>query len=224
MKDKGIILFTKIPELGEVKTRLLPFLTKEICVELQTAFIKDMYDSIRDAGIDIVISYAANGDLAPLQSIVHPDIKLIKQEGHDIGEKMYHAIASTLEKYNKVLLIGSDIPLLQKIDLEKAFQILEQKDMVISPTYDGGYYLIGMKKVNRDIFKMEYSTSSVFEESIEKMESLGLSYGIGNSQLDIDDKDDFLRLYHTLKNNQHIPCFNTRNVLNQIMESNDENE
>ncbi|QRN84780.1 TIGR04282 family arsenosugar biosynthesis glycosyltransferase [Clostridia bacterium] len=224
MKDKGIILFTKIPEIGKVKTRLVPFLTKEICVELQTAFIKDIYDSIREMGIDIIISYAGAGDLEVLKNIVHNDIQFIKQEGQDIGEKMYHAIASALEDYNKVILIGSDIPLIHKTDLEKAFNILEDKEMVISPTFDGGYYLIGMKTENHDIFKIEYSKSSVFEKTIENMESLGLSYGIGNILLDIDDREDLIRLYNALKSDEHIACCNTRKIVNQIMESNEENE
>ena len=105
---------------------------------------------------------------------------------------MHNAISFALKEYRNVVLIGSDLPLINKKDIEVAFDILETKDIVISPTYDGGYYLIGMKEENKDIFNIRYSTSSVFEETIDKIKNKGKSYGKGNIQLDIDDKDDFL--------------------------------
>lgn len=224
MRDRAIIFFTRIPELGKIKTRLEPFLTKELCVELQTAFIKDIYNSIKTIGIDIIISYSSIGDLDRLKDIVDKDVKFVKQEGNDIGEKMHNAISISLKEYHKVVLIGSDLPLLNKKDIELAFSILEEKDLVISPTYDGGYYLIGMNKANPDIFKIEYSRSSVFEESLDRIESRGLSYGKGNIQLDIDDKSDFIRLHKILKKDESIPCENTRKIVNKIMVKCDGNE
>lgn len=224
MRDRVIIFFTRIPELGKIKTRLEPFLTKELCVELQTAFIKDIYNNIKTMGIDIIISYSSMGDLDTLRNIVDKDVKFIKQEGNDIGEKMHNSISFSLKQYNRAVLIGSDLPLLNKKDIELAFNILEEKDLVISPTYDGGYYLIGMKEENPDIFKMKYSTSSVFEETLDRIQSIGLSYGKGNIQLDIDDKNDFISLHKVLKENDSISCDNTRNIVNKIMGKCDGNE
>lgn len=224
MRDRVIIFFTRIPELGKIKTRLEPFLTKKLCVELQTAFIKDIYNNIKTMGIDIIINYSSMGDLDTLRNIVDKDVKFIKQEGNDIGEKMHNAIANSLRQYNKVVLIGSDLPLLNKTDIELAFNILEDKDLVISPTYDGGYYLIGMKKENPDIFKIEYSTSSVYEDTIDKIRSIGASYGEGNIQLDIDDKSDFISLHKVLKEDKNISCDNTRQIINKVMGKCDKNE
>ena len=113
---------------------------------------------------------------------------------------------------------------MDKEDIERAFNILETNDIAISPTYDGGYYLIGMKEENKDIFNMKYSTSSVFEETIEKIGAMGKSYGIGNIQLDIDDIDDLLKLYEILKDDNKIPCHNTRELVMKILEKCDENE
>ena len=126
------------------------------------------------------------------------------------------------KKYSKSTL-GSDLPLMDKEDIERAFNILETNDIAISPTYDGGYYLIGMKEENKDIFNMKYSTSSVFEETIEKIGAMGKSYGIGNIQLDIDDIDDLLKLYEILKDDNKIPCHNTRELVMKILEKCDEN-
>lgn len=221
MKDKVLVLFTRIPTLGKTKTRLEPFLSKDLCVKLQLAFIKDIYNNLKSLGIDIICCYSAHGDLDVLKDIIHEDICFIRQEGHSLGEKMHKAISFSLKNYHKSVLIGSDLPLMNKKDIERAFEILETKDLVISPTYDGGYYLIGMKEENKEIFNMKYSTSSVFDETIDKMKSLDKSYGIGNYQLDIDEKNDFLRLYKILKEDKTIPCDNTRDLLHEIMEMRD---
>jgi hypothetical protein len=224
MKDKVIVFFTRIPTLGKTKTRLEPFLSKESCVKLQTTFIKDIYGNIKNMGIDIIVNYSDHGDLEILKNIMHKGVYFLKQEGKDLGEKMHNAISFALREYRNVVLIGSDLPLISKKDIEVAFKVLETKDIVISPTYDGGYYLIGMKEENKDIFNIMYSTSSVFEETIDKIKNKGKSYGKGNIQLDIDDRDDFFRLYKILKEDGSIFCDNTRKLVNEIMEKCDNNE
>lgn len=224
MKDRVIIFFTRIPTLGKTKTRLESFLSRDLCVKLQTTFIKDIYSIIKDMGIDIIVNYSDHGDLESLKNIIDEDVHFLEQKGKDLGEKMYNSISFALKEYNNVVLIGSDLPLISKEDIELAFNILEAKDIVISPTYDGGYYLIGMKEANKDIFHMKYSTSSVFEETLKKIKDLGKSHGQGNIQLDIDDKDDFLKLYKILKEDENISCHNTRNLINKIMEKCDNDE
>lgn len=217
IKEKVIIFFTRIPTLGKTKTRLEPFLGKELCVKLQRAFIKDIYNNIKDMGIDIIINHSEDGDLEELKEITNKDLSFSQQEGKDLGERMYNIITSSLKKYRHVILIGSDIPLISKEDIHMAFNILEEKDIVLSPTYDGGYYLVGMKEENKDIFHIKYSTSSVFGETIDKINSLGKTYGKGNMQLDIDDKEDFLKLYEILEEDESLLCDNTRKLLREIM-------
>lgn len=224
MKDKVIIFFTRIPTLGKTKTRLESILNKELCVELQTAFIKDIYNNIKDMGIDIIVNYSDHGDLKVLKNIIHEDVLYLKQEGKDLGEKMYNAISFSLKEYNKSVLIGSDLPLINTKDIEVAFKVLQTKDIAISPTYDGGYYLIGMKEENKDIFNIQYSRSSVFQETICKIESMGKSFGQGNIQLDIDDRNDFFRLYEILKTDKIVSCNNTRKLFNKIIKKCDKDE
>ena len=158
MKDKVIIFFTRIPTLGKTKTRLESFLSRDLCLKLQTTFIKDIYSIIKDMGIDIIVNYSDHGDLESLKNIIDEDVYFLEQKGKDLGEKMYNSISFALKKYNNVILIGSDLPLISKEDIEIAFNILETKDIIISPTYDGGYYLIGMKEANKDIFHMKYAS------------------------------------------------------------------
>lgn len=159
MKDKVIILFTRIPTLGRTKTRLEPFLSKELCVELQRAFIEDIYNNIKNMGIDIIVSYTNHGDIKILKEIFKDNVYYLEQVGDDLGEKMYNAISFSLERYKKSVLIGSDLPLIGEKDIRKAFDILNEKDIAISSTLDGGYYLIGMKERYKEIFNIVYSTN-----------------------------------------------------------------
>lgn len=221
MKNKVIIFFTRIPKLGKTKTRLEPFLSKELCVKLQMAFIEDIYNKIKDFGIDIIINHSEEGDLGILENLISKNTYFLKQEGKELGDKMYNAISFSLNIYKEVVLIGSDLPLIDKRDIDTAFNILKNKDIVLSPTYDGGYYLIGMKEENKDIFNIKYSTSSVFEETIDKVKALGKTFGVGNMQLDIDEKEDFLKLYKILKEDRDISCITTRNIVMKIMEERD---
>ena len=217
MKNKVIIFFTRIPTLGKTKTRLEPFLNKNLCMELQAVFIKDIYNNIKNMGIDIIVCYSEHGDLSDLKDIIQEDVFFLKQKGEGLGDKMYNAISYALKKYDKSVLIGSDIPLINEEDIKTAFKILETKDLAISPSYDGGYYLIGMKEEIKDVFDIKYSTNSVFEETISKIKSIGKTFGKGNVQLDVDNKDDFFKLYNILEENNNITCNNTRKFLEKII-------
>lgn len=223
MEDKVIIFFTRIPTLGKTKTRLETFLSKEMCVKLQAAFIRDIYNNIKDTGIDIIVNYSDHGDLKVLKNIIDGEEYFLKQEGEDLGEKMHNAISFSLKGYKRSVLIGSDIPLLDKKDIEVAFKILETNDIAIAPTYDGGYHLIGMKEADGEIFNIEYSTRSVFQETIDKIKGMGKTFGKGNAQLDIDDKADLLSLHEIFKSNSKIDSKYTREVMDKIMEKCDKN-
>lgn len=218
MKDKGIILFTRIPVQGKTKTRLEPFLGKDLCVKLQTAFLKDIYTSVKETGIDIIVNYSEDGSLKILKDILGEDQFFLRQNGDGLGEKMHKGISFALKQYKQVVLIGSDLPLIKRQDIEVAFKILATKDIVISPTFDGGYYLIGMSEENKEIFDLQYSREDVFEETIGKIGSIGKTFGTGNIQFDIDTKSDLIGLYEILKESEEVSCPNTRKIVYKIME------
>lgn len=217
MKDRAIILFTRIPIPGQTKTRLQPFLSGDECCILQEAFINDIYTMIKSIGIDIFLCYTPLGDIDKLKTIITDDISFIPQRGDTLGEKMYNAISDVLNfGYDSCVLIGSDIPLIESEHIKKAFSLLLYSDMVISPTEDGGYYLIGMKEVCKDIFTIEYGNNSVMEETCNVMKNIGKSYRIGTSNFDIDEKEDLFKLMDILKNDKSNKCKQTKRALNII--------
>ena len=115
------------------------------------------------------------------------------QEGNDLGERMLHAIKSGFESgFHHVVLIGTDCYELSSAVLEDAFSALEQSDAVIGPATDGGFYLIGMKRVIPELFlHRQWSTSEVLKDTIAILQQLDTTYKLLVELSDIDTFDDF---------------------------------
>ena len=109
----------------------------------------------------------------------------------DLGERMSHAFASVLEVADTAVIIGSDCPRISKEIVDSAFKKLEVADVVIGPTYDGGYYLLGMKKLHTTLFQdIEWSSTSVFDKTIEKLVANNLLYTLLEKKSDLDYLED----------------------------------
>ena len=105
---------------------------------------------------------------------------------------MYNAIKEVLSlKYDKCVLIGADIPEVNKDDIISAFNLLNNNDFVFGASYDGGYYLVGMKEANDIIFK---SGSGNLKDIINIVEANNLKYGLTNKKHDIDEYEDLIDL------------------------------
>lgn len=112
---------------------------------------------------------------------------------------MKNAFKSVFNAYSeqdtcKVVIIGSDCPYLTPSIMDDAFFCLEQADFVVGPTYDGGYYLLGMKIFTPNIFDdIEWSTESVFDQTIDKIKNQGSTFQLLPTLHDIDTEDDWNR-------------------------------
>lgn len=193
MSKNGLIIFTRIPEAGKTKTRLQSKLSKEECANLHKCFLKDIYDIFVNLNdIDIIICHTEEGDLNILKNIFYKENLYIKQYGNNLNEKMYNAIKEVLSlKYDKCVLIGTDIPEINKDDIINAFNLLKNNDFVFGASYDGGYYLVGMKEANDIIFK---SGSGNLKDIINIVEANNLKYGLTNKKHDIDEYEDLIDL------------------------------
>ena len=117
------------------------------------------------------------------------------QEGKDLGEKMLQAFKDCLADYKRVLIIGSDCPYLSKQIIDEAFAALNENDLVIGPTEDGGYYLLGMKSLHSELFSdINWSTPMVFQSTLKIIHQKKLNTHILEKLSDIDFSSDWKTL------------------------------
>lgn len=193
---RAIICFTRVPKPGVTKTRLLPILTGEQCAKLHTAFLRDLSSVYDQAKADLFVAYTADPDWEMLKAIFPAAAGFFPQEGADLGEKMHNAIRNVLsEGYDAVILTGADLPLMTVSHLDSGFGALENADIAIGPTSDGGYYMVGMKQLHRAVFENQrYGGATVLENTIAAGKTAGLTVALTDSCDDVDTPEDLRAL------------------------------
>lgn len=192
----ALIIFAKAPIPGEVKTRLCPPLDPEEAASLHGSLVLDAIE--RTKGLQGVTLYVAS---AP--DISHPFFKvmegrygarLLEQRGPDLGSRMRLALQDAFDDgCREVLLTGTDLPTLPRANLVEGLKLVKGHDVVLGPTPDGGYYLIGLRKPAPTLFEgIVWSTPTVFAETRKKVEAAGLSLGLLPECRDLDTPDDLL--------------------------------
>jgi hypothetical protein len=190
----ALIIFAKAPIPGEVKTRLCPPLTPDEAASLHGTLVLDAVE--RAKGLPGASLYVAG-----TPDITHPffkvmegryGAKLLAQRGQDLGSRMKWTMQDAFEQgAQAVLLTGTDLPTLPRAHLVQALTLIESQDVVLGPTADGGYYLIGLRKLVPALFDgIAWSTASVFAETRKKVEQAALSLGLLPECRDLDTLED----------------------------------
>ena len=200
---RAIILFTRVPIPGQTKTRLMPFLRGEDCAALHSEFIRNASYACRGVDAELLVYYTEGHDHTPkdgvnlLKKLIKDAKGFYPQKGEGLGERMSQAFAESFAMgYERALLVGTDIPQISADIFRKAFQQLDRCDVVINPTEDGGYYLIGLKEALDDIWEVpHYGTNTVFQDTLCQLEKAGLNVCEGQRLRDIDTKEDLLAWY-----------------------------
>lgn len=193
-----VIVFAKNPVPNQVKTRLVPALSPEQAATLYTAFLVDWCDTLAKLpDVDLIIAYTPAAARSDLQALIGDDVIYIPQLGADLGERLTSATQwATEQGYTKILLVGSDSPTLPTSYISKASTRLDSRDVVIGPSTDGGYYLIGFSATNIAmtvplIFEeIAWSTADVFQQTVARIQSLKASFGLLPPWYDIDTAED----------------------------------
>ena len=194
-----IIIFAKAPVPGQVKTRLQSHLSAEECADLHSSFILHVIDIARSVeGATIFLACHPGTDHPFFHKISDLfGIKLIRQSGANLGEKMSNAIEYAIEEgFKKVLIVGSDSPDLPAEYIREGIKALDTKDMVIGPSVDGGYYLIGGKVILPVFDDIPWSSSDVFKITLERAMKFGISYSVLPEWYDIDTWDDLQKFFN----------------------------
>ena len=193
---------TKAPRAGEVKTRLVPPLTPEEAADLNAAFLRDLSISIVRAcemsPAHPVGVYTPAGSEEAYRNILPPEFSLLLQRGESFGERLIFAAEDLFAVgFASVCLINSDSPSVPGQNFaEAAIELAGPADrIVLGPADDGGYYLIGLKKMRRRLFEeIDWSTERVFGQTKERATELGVSVHELACGLDVDDRATLLRL------------------------------
>ncbi|MDR0923510.1 MAG: TIGR04283 family arsenosugar biosynthesis glycosyltransferase [Hungatella sp.] len=191
---QAIIIFTRVPMPGRTKTRMMPQLSPRQCAKLHTCFLKDIKKECETWGADIFVCYTPDEGIQKryLKEILGNQKGYFPQRGENLGEKMFRAFEEVFAMgYEECILIGTDVPELRSDDLKRAFEVLKTRDVVFGKTYDGGYYLVGMKKARREAFGLDqYGHGAVLKETIEALSKAGITVGYTKKLGDMDTPSD----------------------------------
>lgn len=207
-RNPAIILTTRVPVGPSCKTRLSPILgSAERCL-LQQAMIEDELEAIRRTGLPCLAFVTPMEAEGHMERITGSDVALLPQIGNDLGQMMQNALAEAFERgYSPCILVGSDIPQLKTEDFLEAIDVLRRNDVVLGPTEDGGYCLIGMNEPCPEAFDVQsYSTGSVLDETIRSLENTGKKVVLAKEHCDIDTPDD-LRAFLENEGSAHLRTF-----------------
>lgn len=193
----ALICFTRVPRPGTTKTRLMGLLNAEQCARLHWAFLQDLAEVYSQVDAQLFVAHTPDPHWAQLREIFPKAAGFFPQEGNDLGEKMHHAISTVLSlEYDAVVLTGTDLPLMTKAHLGSGFSCLEQADVTIGPTPDGGYYLIGMKAPHGEIFHVpSYGGATVYDNTAAAIRDAGLTLSPAMACSDVDTPDDLRELF-----------------------------
>jgi rSAM/selenodomain-associated transferase 1 len=198
----ALAVMTKAPRAGQVKTRLTPPLTPEEAAALNICFLRDTTAAIASTaskgcarGIAVYTPVGAEGAYG---GILPDEFELLPQRGDTFGERLSLATEDLLSLgFDSVCLIDSDSPTVPQQAFSEAAQILSKMEdpLVLGPSDDGGYYLIGLKKLHRSLFKnINWSTERVLEQTIESARKIDLEVHLLPTWYDVDDRETLRRL------------------------------
>jgi uncharacterized protein len=198
VRPVAVAIMAKAPRAGEVKTRLCPPLSLVDAAELYRRLLLDKIEQVSSLRMaSLAIAYTPAEARAFFEEVA-PGFVLVPQRGADLGDRLANSLGELLgQGHRGALAIDSDTPTLPLAFLQQALDLIvtPEIDVVLGPTEDGGYYLIGLRAVHRELFEaMAWSTQQVLSETIRRADAKGLRVACLPPWYDIDSPDDLARL------------------------------
>jgi rSAM/selenodomain-associated transferase 1 len=196
-----LLVFTKAPILGEVKTRLQPDYSPEQSLKLHKKLVINTLTSISDLSqFDIDLCCTPNRqNMFFLECEKQFPIQLSDQLGDDLGERMAFAFSSSLQVYEKVIIVGTDCPDLNGGYVNDALKALDDFDAVIGPAEDGGYVLLGLKQFSPELFTdILWGSDAVLKQTKKVLTELSWSCHELGIMYDVDRPEDLQRYKNLL--------------------------
>ena len=204
--DRVLVIMAKAPRPGAVKTRLAPSLSPEAVTDFYRCLLQDTLALARSLGDVEVAIMCPDSDVNGLAQLAGSDVSVVAQRGDGLAAGLTSVFAHFAQDRQKgaherrIIAFNSDSPHLPRSVLEDAFEMLAAHDVVVGPTHDGGYYLVGAKASHPTLFAGDgMGTSSAMERLLSRARALELSVGFADPFYDIDVADDLTRLAAELR-------------------------
>ncbi len=209
--DRVLVIMAKAPRPGAVKTRLAPSLSPEAVTDFYCCLLDDTLALARSLGDVEVAIMCPDSDVNGLAQLAGSDVSVVAQKGEGLAAGLTSVFAHFTSDHRgedhlrdaherRTIAFNSDSPHLPRSVLEDAFETLAAHDVVVGPTHDGGYYLVGAKASHPTLFAGDgMGTSSALERLLSRARALELSVGFADPFYDIDVADDLTRLAAELR-------------------------
>lgn len=203
-----LIIFTKYPEVGKAKTRLIPKLGAQGATDLHRRLAEHTLRQALDycdrphsnSSCQLEIRFSG-GDKAQMQTWLGHDRRYTPQGSGDLGDRMARAFQTAFDEGDRaVVIVGTDCPAVDSQVFSEAFSQLHQADLVLGVAQDGGYYLIGLRKSFPELFQnIPWSTETVLQDTLKIAQNLGLTIALLPTLPDIDRPEDLQYLPPSLQ-------------------------
>jgi uncharacterized protein len=199
--DRVLVIMAKAPRPGAVKTRLTPSLSPAAVTDFYSCLLDDTLALARSLSDSEVAIMCPDTDVNELAQLAGSEVSIVAQKGEGLAAGLTSVFAHfTQDRERRTIAFNSDSPHLPRSVLEDAFETLLAHDVVIGPTQDGGYYLVGANASHPTLFAGDgMGTSSALERLLSRARALQLSVGFADPFYDIDVADDLTRLAEELR-------------------------
>jgi len=199
--DRVLVIMAKAPRPGQVKTRLALSLSPEAVTGFYCCLLDDTLALARSLGDVEVALMCPESDVTELAQLAGSKASVVAQKGEGLAAGLTSVFAHFAERHpRRTIAFNSDSPHLPRSVLEDGFETLATHDVVVGPTYDGGYYLVGAKASHPTLFARDgMGTRSALERLLSRARTLELSVGFADPFYDIDVADDLTRLAAELR-------------------------
>jgi rSAM/selenodomain-associated transferase 1 len=194
--EHAIMVFSKAPVVGEVNTRLVPYITAQQAALLHEELTRDRLQMCTSAGACDVQLWCSpdTSHRFFVDCRRRYDVQLKQQYGKDLGERMSNALKAMLGRYNKIVIIGSDAPVLDMNTIDAVFNQLTHSQIVLVPAEDGGYVLLGATVQHDDMLRdVPWGTEKVLASTLDNFERLNFDYALVGESWDVDRPEDLER-------------------------------
>lgn len=185
-----LIIMAKPPVLGLVKTRLAATIGDEQALKVYRELLALTFAVAHESTLEAIVHFSEEAPFTSDFSLFEKDF----QEGDGLGERILKSFSKELADADGCIMIGADCPDLTSEILQLAVHALEKNDVVLGPSDDGGYYLIGVNEAEPALFdQIAWSTDTVLQSTVDNAEKLGKKVSLLPALFDIDDIEDLRR-------------------------------